>query len=235
MGGLLRRFILAGISLVCLTCVGCLYVPYCLPEIHSVGEVRVPWPSDDVHVFRVDGKKKSWVGGGIGDGADGHDESHEFERLQPSDRKMIAAQWKISLGSGSLAVLYPVVWCHENTKHTLALRYYRRGYETITVKPGDEQKDLEWKVVPNLVGQEKAVDDLIDMHESIHSLLGYNANTTAAPGTTSPAHREALLFCAAEYDRISWFVTPKEPDADELRSRLEKKSKQLKDLAAGTS
>ena len=153
MGNLLRRFFLGVVGLACLTSLGCLYLPYGLPEIQRVAAVRVPWPSDDVHVFRVDGTAASFVGGGIGDGpGGGWDESHELVRLQPSDRKMIAPQWKISLGSGSLKVIFPVGWAHETTKHTLALRFYRRGYETITVKHGDEQREFEWKAVSNLAG-----------------------------------------------------------------------------------
>src|SRR5438445_10993873 len=148
MGNLAWRFFFGLISVACLNSLGCLYVPYCLPEIDHVAAVQVPWPSDDVHVFRVDGKKTSFVGGGIGDGPGGGlDESHELERLQPSDRKTIAPQWKSSLGSGSVKALFPVTWAHETTKHTLVLRFYRRGYETITVKPGDEQENYDRKTV----------------------------------------------------------------------------------------
>ena len=168
----------------------------------------------------------------LGDGPGGGcDESHELARLQLSERKTIAPQWTMELERGWVCAGL-VNRVATSTKHTVAVRFYRRGYETITVKFGDEQKDFEWKATPNLAGQEKAVDDLIDTYERTFSFLGYNANTTAAPGTNSPAHRDALHFCIAEYDRIAQSVSSKEPDADGMRSRLKNKSNRLKELAA---
>src|ERR1051325_928006 len=208
MGKRLRRLFFGIVGVSCLSSLGCLYVPYCLPEVQRVAAVRVPWPSDDVHVFRVDGTDQSWhrTVAMIGDGpGGGSDEAHELARLQPSERKVIAQQWALGVERGWVCVgLVNAV--AQSTRHTVALRLYRRGYETISIKPGDEEKDFEWKPVPDLAGQEKAVDDLIDTRARVCSLLGFNANTTAAPGVSSAAHREALRFCADEYDRIAYFV-----------------------------
>ncbi len=198
MGNILRRFAADCIAANYLVCAGCLYLPYCLPEIDRVGAVKAPLPGDDVHVFRVDGHEKSWRGGGIGDGpGSGLDESHELVRLKSSDGGMIAAQWNIGIGSGAV-MGSPVGWHHETTKHTVAVRFYRPGYETIEVKPGAELKELKWKAVADAAGQEKAVDDLIEDRPD----LGWGLFTPpmhihpAAPGRNSPGHREALRFCA---------------------------------------
>ena len=135
MGHFLRRFILAGISLGCLACVGCLYVPYCLPEINYVGEVRVPWPSDDVHVFRVDGAQVEHQACGIGCGARYWvDQSYELARLQPSDRKTLPHQWTVGIEHGWVCVGL-VNQRIESTKRTVAVCFYRVGYEAIKVGP----------------------------------------------------------------------------------------------------
>lgn len=223
------------VSLICLNSAGCLYVPYCLPEVDRLSTVQAPWPSGDVHVFRVDGTKGSWQRTAlmIGDGpAGGCDETHELTRLQASDAKKTAEQWSIGLERGWLCVGL-VNRVASSTTHTVALRFYRRGFETITVKPGDEQKDLAWKAAPDLTGQEKAVDDLIDNRQRVNLLLGYNTHTSAAPGTHSPAHREALRFCADEYDRIAFRVAARQPDSDAMKKRLADKAQGLRALADG--
>jgi hypothetical protein len=235
MGNLIRRFTLASISLVCLACVGCLYVPYCLPEINSVGEVRVPWPSDDVHIFRVDGTEDLHLPHGFVSTPPYLMGSHELARLKPSDRKTLPSQWTVGVEHGWLSIGLVNERVMAN-KHTLAVRFYRVGYETINVGPGDVSKDLDWKAVYDLSGQEKAVDDLIGANSRYFDKdrrYSVNDNRAPASGRNSAAHREALLFCAAEYDRIAWFVTPKESDADGMRSRLEKKSKRLRALVDG--
>jgi hypothetical protein len=231
MGGLLRRFTRAGICLVCFVCVGCVQIPYCLPEFNVVSAVSVPVPGGDVHIFRVDGTVNADMPVFFGCGARYvEDESHELARLQPTDRKTVPRQWTVGIEHGWCCVGLAnqrTVW----TTHTVAVRFYRRGYETITVGPGDVSKDLVWKPVTENTGLEKAVDELIDC-DTGHYTWHYGKRGPAS-GENSAAHREALLFCAAEYNRIARLVTPNGPDADGLRSSLEKKSQQLKDLAAG--
>jgi hypothetical protein len=55
MGSRLRRCVAACIAVNCLAFAGCVYLPYCLPEIDRVGAVQMPSAAEEVHVFRVDG------------------------------------------------------------------------------------------------------------------------------------------------------------------------------------
>jgi hypothetical protein len=185
--------------------------------------------------FALTVKETSWRGGGIGDGpGSGLDESHELVRLQPSGHDMIAPQWKIGVGSGSV-MGSPVGWAHETTKHTLAVRFYRPGYETIEVAPGDEQKEFKWKAVADLAGKEKAVDDLIaDRPDQGGGLFcpPIHIHPAASRGNSS-GHRQSLLFCADEYDHIAKLVTDGDPNAELVRNRLAEKAKKLRALADG--
>jgi hypothetical protein len=210
-----------------------LCVPYCCPEIHSVAEVRVPGPSDDVDIFRVDGTEYFQGRGALYWGVPYLYESHELARLEPTDRKTLPSQWSVGIEHGWLSIGLEN-GCYVANKHTVAVRFYRIGFETINVGPGDVSKELDWKAVADLAGQEKAVDDLIAPNsrfwdeEPRHDRNHYRG---LASGKISAAHREALLFCGQEYDRIASLVAPGEPSADGMRSRLEKKSNCLKELA----
>ena len=218
---------------VCLAFAGCVYLPYCLPEVDHVADIKIPTPSEGVHVFRVDGRESSWHGGGIGDGPGmGLEESHELVRLDSLDHKTVAAQWAIGVETGSLTVL-PVGWNRQTTKHTLAVRFYRPGYATIEIKPGDEQKEFTWKAVADVAGLEKAVDDLIVDTETRGGIFQPHLSWKPASGANSPGHRKTLLFCADEYDRIRSSVTGSDADAVTARTRLIEKAKRLRDLVDG--
>ncbi len=232
MDNLLRRFFLVIVGLACLASLGCVHVPYCLPEIKRVAAVQVPWPSDDVHVFRVDGTEKSTSWQGIGCGHPYRvNQTDELTRLQPSAHKTIASQWTTGVERGWVTVGI-VGRGYESTKHIVAVRFYRPGYETIEVKPGEEQKEFDWKPVADLAGQEAAVHCLIGSTGFPYHNHGYRTYS-AGPGNHAPAQREALHFCADEYERIAFFVTDNDPDADATRTRLDEKAKSLRALADG--
>lgn len=254
---MLRRLI----AVICLSFAGCVYLPFCAPEVDHLAGVKLPSSSDDVHVFRVDGVEKSWRGGGMGDGPGyGLDESHELTRLQPTGQKAIAPQWAFAVETGFIAGSL-IGGGIDTTKHTLAVRFYRRGFETIEIKPGDAGKELKWKPAADLADREKAVDDLIVDSVSGGGLFFPHISYQPVSGAKSPAHREALRFCAEEYDRIRSTVVGNDTDAkyascypateggralatqlaakprpvtaEEMRTRLTEKAKRLRDLADG--
>jgi hypothetical protein len=221
------------IAPVCLAFAGCVYLPYCLPEVDHVDSVRVPSPSADVRIFRVDGRETSWHGGAIGDSPGmALDESHELVPLTAPDEQMIAPQWAVSVETGSLAAFLPFAWSRAATKHTLALRFYRAGYETIEIRPGSEQKEFGWKAVADAAGLEKAVDDLIVDFETGGGLVKSHTSCKPVSGAKSSyGHRQTLRFCADEYDRIRSVVIGIDQDSVTMRNRLIDKANQLRELA----
>jgi hypothetical protein len=148
---------------------------------------------------------------------------------------MLPSQWSVGVEHGWFSIGLQNQRFLAN-KHSVAMRFYRVGYETINVGPGDVSKDLDWKAVADLAGQEKAVDDLIGANSRFFDKdTGYYGNGYCGPaaGKSFAAHREALLFCANEYDRIAFFVTDAEPDAEATRTRLADKAARLRALADG--
>lgn len=227
---------------------GCLILPYGFPTIDRIAAMPVPSPSDDVHVFRVDGDVTQSESRGPCFGlATNVAEVRRLDRIGRFDDGTIGSQWSLNFEHGRVRVGI-LTNVPSRNHHTMAVCLYRPGYETIRIKGSDDRRTLEWKSIVGSTQRELAVDALLKpiTNESsqgvpIYLPDGLDGTTTTArrlvrglrPGSESPAHRKALLFCAAEYERIAEMVADDGPDGGAVRERLLEKSQGLRKLAGG--
>ena len=186
---------------------GCLF-PYCVyPKLDVTPSVKLDAPPYEVHAFRVDisrptGDMDVFVG-------------PVYERLSEvpaSKTGEIPAQFKPSVTRG-FVVIGGALNFLTYTSYSVALRLYRPGYELVEVHSWESVHRLPWKPAPDLETQEKSLEKLLPV-----KLL--------EPGGKSPGHRDALLFGAAEYDRLA-----KATRSEDQRTRLTTKANQLRELA----
>jgi hypothetical protein len=235
-----RRCFLACVSLVCLSLPACMQVPLCIPELNYVTPVDLGKAGAEVQAFRVDVTEKTVVnidqnlkgqGGGI--------TYYEFMPLLLSAAGTTSLQVDVSWAYGWR---FFGLWNHwpTLTTHSVAVRLYRRGFETTELRPGQEEHDIVWKQTADLAAEEKAVDDLLGVSplESTSPLKPVRAYGVHSPpalelGTKSSGHRIALLFAASEYEWLAHQAS--EFDAEELaiRTRVLDKASRLQDLAKG--
>ena len=231
MQGSLRRCVVTGFSLICLASAGCLQVPYCLPELHYAPAVDANCKSSEVHAFRVDIMERSELKEGITAVHGEVVEHHELTRIPTASDGTTSTQIGLTFASGWRYVGV-VNFTASSTDHAIALRFYRPGYETIILNPGENVRDLTWKKAPELNDQIKAVDDL--MYGAWRRDSGViSVRQVLEPGTTSAAQREALLFGASEYTRLARDLSATNEDDQELRAQLLDKANRLRVLAEG--
>jgi hypothetical protein len=234
-----RRFFLACVSLVCLSLPACMQIPMCIPELSYVAPVDLGAASAEVHGFRVDVTEKTVVnidenfksaGGGVA--------YYEFTPMKLSARGTTPLQWDVSWAYGWRGIGFWDYW-PTLTTHSVAVRLYRRGFETAELRPGQDLPD-DWNTAADLAAQEKAVDDLLGVSplESTSPLKAIKGTGVHSPpalefGTKSAGHKKALLFAAGEYEWLAQQLT--EPNAEEQvrRTRLLDKARRLEDLAKG--
>jgi hypothetical protein len=202
--------------LLCLSCLaGCL--PYCAgPSLSYTPAVEFAAPASEVHAFRVDITKEK---------VDLDVFSKEcLSEIPAQNTDEVPAQLRPGVTSGlvvfGVAVNY--VTC---TSHSLALRLYRPGYDLVEVASWQLNNRVTWHAAAHLAAQEEAVDSLFPLDRGDKS-MGQESHRLAN-GSASPAHRQALLFGASEYDRLEHLVESK----DQL-ARLSRKAAALRDLAA---
>lgn len=228
---------------------GCLYVPYCLPEFQRIGAIEADWDRDEVHVFRVDSTSKEhngtsplFVAAGLMSWPPGTArsipfETHELTRIHPSDSNKVDGQRAMRWGHGKLC-FGMINTVAEATHHTLAVRLYRPGFETIDVRASNNplsggyvESSRSWQPVFDIADFEAAVDAVIGLSSTDDPSEPF-ADSRPAAGDVSPAHLEALLFCAAEYERIARMAADDELEAEALRERLRAKAEGLRQRAA---
>ena len=234
-----RQCFLACVSLVCLALPACMQVPLCIPEVSYVVPVDLGTAGAEVHAFRVDVTEKTVVnidqnfksaGGGVS--------YYELTPMPLSARGTTSLQWDVSWAYGWRSIGLWNYW-PTFTTHSVAVRLYRRGFETAELRPGQDGPD-DWTKATDLVAQEKAVDDLLgvsplDSTSPLKPVRGTGSHSPPALelGTKSAGHRQALLIAAGEYEWLAHQLT--EPDAEEQasRTRLLDKARRLQDLAKG--
>jgi len=189
-----RNLALTG-CLLCLPFLGGCFPYYAFPAVDYTPSVRVTAPAGEVRAFRADvtGKGVLTFGGFIDVPPERLwklDETTSLclAELPLTDAEKVPAQVKPSMSYG-YAIPILVVNALIHTRHSLALRLYRRGYELVEIDSWGSVKEVEWKPAGDLEDQVTALDRL---------LTGYQET-----GPLSPAHRDALLFGAAEYERLA--------------------------------
>jgi hypothetical protein len=235
----LRRLFLGWVSLICLFLPACMEVPVCIPELSYVAPVDLGKAATEVHAFRVDVREKTVVniddnvksaGGGVS--------YYEFTPVSLSGRGTVSLQWDVSWAYGWRCFGIWNYW-PSLTTHSVAVRLYRRGYQTVELRPSEELLD-DWTRAADLEAEEKAVDDLLGVSplESTSPskpVKGIGAHSPPALefGTTSAGHRKTLLFAASEYEWLAHQLSDADAEDQAMRNRLLEKERRLKDLARG--
>jgi hypothetical protein len=137
--------------------------------------------------------------------------------------------------------------------HTLMVRLYRPGCETVEVGAWSLAHEVKWTGVADLAGQEKAIDGLVstrganiwqemaerrDEEEPPSPSDEGSREETPPPlgceflaaGSKSPEHRKALLFAATEYERLAK-SSPDDAASRAVADRMRKKAAWLRALA----
>jgi hypothetical protein len=214
-------------------------VPVCMPEVNYVGPIALGAVGAEVHAFRVDVTEKTVVnvdqdfkaaGGGVS--------YFELTPMQPSARGTTSLQWDVSWAHGWRSIGLWDYW-PTLTTHSLAVRLYRRGFETVEMRPGQDGPS-DWTQASNLDSREKAVDDLLGVSplkstSPLKAVTGTGAHSPPALelGTKSAGQRTALLFAAGEYEWLAQQLSGPNEEEQAMRSRLLAKAKRLKALAQG--
>jgi hypothetical protein len=126
-----------------------------------------------------------------------------------------------------------------HTSSQVAVRLYRPGYDLVEIRAREPADGVIWKAAPDLASQERAVDALFSAgtvaagltREADPEELLFDALVVLEPGSTSDEHRDALLFGAAEYDRLAASVQGRDSDALNAHTRLYKKAVALRTRA----
>ena len=234
----MRKPILGGVCLLCLASTGCLQVPFIVPEMSVVSATRPGCEPSEVHAFRVDVTQRSELkeGGPPDCKVTGENvETLQLAAIPLADDGTTTAQVAVNCATGWS---YFGFWNYLKncTSHSVAVRLYRAGYETIELKPGQDPRQMQWREAVGLAAQEKAVDALLGVSPlEMNKALGETLQRRLEPGTRSTAHRDALLFAAREYERLARTISADELRGDETRAALIDKSRRVKLLADGKS
>jgi hypothetical protein len=212
----------SAVAVVCALQAGC--IPYAYPNLMSVPAVRLDAVPEPIHAFRVEVKGREIVP--LGNSTD----DYALSRIDGVDGGRLPAQSDVSLEYG-----YPVSWDKSLQRgKTLLVRLYRPGYELVELRADDEAK-VVWMPAVGLAAKERVIDDLLGVpayslpeahrrrrdRESARDAveLATSVPEQLPPGSRSAKHHDALLFAAAEYERLA--ATPKLPEAhaDRLRKK----------------
>jgi hypothetical protein len=226
-----RRYLFAIFCLSCLVAVGCMQVPYVLPEINYAPGVDAKCKRDEVHAYRVDVTQKTEITEGLTSVRGKVIESQELTRIRTSASGSTSPQIGVTFASGWRYVGV-VNFTSSSTEHGVMLRFYRPGYETISLKPGEGMRELNWKEAPDLDAQAKAVDDLL-RGTAPNKSPTITVQQVLEPGTKSAAQREALLFGAGEYERLARSLSTSDPGEQAMHRSLLAEANRLRSLAEG--
>ncbi|HTU22338.1 MAG TPA: hypothetical protein VMG10_30140 [Gemmataceae bacterium] len=225
----MRRFC----GLLGLLLAGCMPLGYAFPTISYVRPASVGAARDEVRAFRVD----------VADD-DNYFEIPEKDRYRLTPLPLhrdgsFDPQMKVAVDYGWICNCVAFI-NGSSTHHTVLVRMYRPGYQTLELESWRKQGRLQWTPASTPEEREQAIDDLVTTWytaparlQSKYTVEGFVPPHDAiifrylAPGSTSHEHRSALLFAAGEYDQLL-----SEVNDPKLRSRLEEKAKALRQLAA---
>lgn len=197
----MRRASLFLMSLIASGVAGCVPLFYAYPSISYVPTLNIGPSHDNVYVFRVDAADDESC-------VDFADPSHyRLRQVHVTPAGKIVGQSKVAIDSGfywnGIVLTYT-----GRTSHTLRLRLYRAGYDSIDIHSWQGETPLAWKEAPELESQEKAVDALLAPTQGsfIGTLTGKEQGWSFEhldPGSASREQRHVLLFAAGEFERLA--------------------------------
>lgn len=199
---------------------GCIPLFYAYPSLSFIPPADLGPNHDHIYAFRVD----------IADDESGPEfakpSHYTFLPLHIKPEGDVPLQLKAAVDSGFF--LKGPLRYTKQTRHTVRLRLYRAGYETVEIKSWQFGHPIEWKAIADPEAREKAIDALIaPTGPSVYASLAHAPFSHLEPGSVSREHRQALLFAANEYDCLSRAITL-EPSR---REPLEAKARKLRELA----
>lgn len=227
-------------------CTGCM--GYVYPTMIYTPEVVVPNADSSAHAFRVDIDKTERKAAPVAS-------EYTLTRIALDTRGVVPSQLEIAPVSG---IYNPFALGdfkeREHSDYTIMVRLYRPGFQTITVKAWDKSRTLQWSQAPDLVAQERAIDDLLaDPAEPANSAKLWAREGPAGgpatgaptgpgpktwwdlkdqkspplglqPGAISPSQKQTLLFAATEYQRLASSPVAGSLNMQPLRERLQQKA-----------
>lgn len=228
----------------CLTQSGCVPVYYAYPKVAYVPPLHLEKTPDTIHAFRVDiADDDGCIEFNLGYRERDRDR-YVLSTVPLSDSGRLPSQAKISLDWGFIWNCIALIY-DGHTVHTVRVRLYRPGWQTVEVKSWEQVDALKWKEAPSLVEQEKAIDDLVSTWETDYlNRFAQSSSSEShprppagvalfrglAPGSESAKHRQVLLFAAGEYERLAAFTDSSET-GKLLHTRLNEKANMLRELA----
>jgi hypothetical protein len=225
----MRRFC----GLLGLLLAGCMPLGYAYPTVSYVRPASVGAARDEVQAFRVDV---------INDTNCFDIPEKDRYRLTPLPLHLDGSfdpQMKVAVDYGWLLNCMALNYT-SLTHHTVLVRLYRPGYQTLELESWRKDERLHWTPASAPQDREQAIDDLVstwktapEQLQNKHAFEGFVPPRDPvifrylAPGSTSDEHGSALRFAAGEYEQLLRDVN----DAGQ-RARLEEKAKTLRQLAA---
>jgi hypothetical protein len=213
---------------------GCLLGAAAWPSVSVTPVFNANAPTGQVRAFRVDMSTSHTL-------ESSNQNEYVLSELSVSGDGWVAPQGKVGCDY-MWVLLLPSDW----KNHSVAVRLYRPGCQTIEVGSWNLPHEVKWTGVADLAGQEQAVDDLLETwranmytrmfmrHDREHdppreptpeSLFGF-----VAAGSKSPEHRKALLFAASEYERLAKMAV-EGPSSQAIRDRMMNKAAWLREQA----
>ena len=185
--------------LLCASLPGC----WAYPTVGMTPPVQLNAPPDEVKAFRVD------VSACHSSAELYRPPTYLFSPLSLPKSDQIGPEMNAALNYGWY-VNFLIATYYRYTNHTMLLRLYRPGYETIEIQPWDWPHELVWREAKDLAARERALDQLLAtelpdgyVRPKASSLLNRSlVFGSFAPGSRSPEHRDFLLFAADAYDQL---------------------------------
>jgi hypothetical protein len=158
------------------------------------------------------------------------DSTLQLSEVPLSPNGKVPRQAQFSLGHGWHGLMSLGV------SHSIRLCLYRPGFQLVEIHAWEDLDTASWQVAADLRAQKKALDDLISRSRDVppdrtERIVFDSETSRLAPGSVSEPHKNALLFLASEYDRLSACAPPGCAELYDLGERLKKTAAELNDLA----
>jgi hypothetical protein len=223
-------------------CTGCLYYAY--PTLSHTPELAVDNKDGSVQAFRVDidrTERKPLA----------PITQYTLTSIPLDSRGLIPSQLELAPATGVLNPLGVVEGGqHERSLYTMVIRLYKPGFRTMEVKAWEKSRELQWFPAPDLLAQEKAIDDLLADPAAPERPIGMVKDVVPTvkvtwwelkdeklpglglqPGSVSSSQRKALEFAATEYQRLACTPIASSPSMQIVRERLQQKANWLRHYA----
>ena len=220
---MLRRLIFALILAPNLT--GCL--AYAYPDLVYTPEQPIDNKDGGAHAFRVDIEMTE---------RKPQPSTSEFTlmRIPIDSGGLVPSQLEVAPASGvydPLKIGGGVE--HERSFYTMNVRLYKPGYQTKEIKAWDKARSPMWAPAPDLLSQERAIDDLLAEPGSDGKTTWWEAKDKLRfqPGTVSKSQYESLMFVSSEYQRLAGSPAAGSANMTAVRERLQQKAIFLRTFA----